>query len=157
MDITSLKHVTQMRYMWTSYIVMLQQSALKKTLNFYFFFLWKYTHPFWIFFSVMRTQQYNIMLLLMFRVKYDASCSLSLSPDYNIIIFSVSLCIYVCVLVLYLHISPGMINDAHDNVIRMIFFNEPKIEYYNNIIAARWYLYVQGIIERCMGNKALLI
>lgn len=44
--------------------------------------------------------------------------------------------------VLYLHISPGMINDAHDNVIQMIFFNEPKIEYYNNSCGTHNIIYV---------------
>jgi len=59
-----------------------------------------------------------------------------------ILLYSQSPYIYV----LYLHISPGMINDAHDNVIRMIFFNEPKIEYYNNSYGTYTYIYNMGII-----------
>lgn len=39
-----------------------------------------------------------------------------------------------------------MINDAHDNVIQMIFFNEPKIEYYNNSCGTyNIYIYYMGI------------
>jgi len=54
-------------------------------------------------------------------------------PFHRIILlylFSVSLYMNVCIVFTYIAI--GMINDAHDNVIQMIFFNEPKIEYYNN-------------------------
>jgi len=55
-----------------------------------------------------------------------------------------------------------MINDARDNVIRMTFFNEPKIEYHNNSRGIPiYYVYVcVGIIEWRTydgANKALLI
>lgn len=53
------------------------------------------------------------------------------SYPFHRIILLYSIRLSICIVFTY-YISLGMINDAHDNVIRTISFNEPKIEYYNN-------------------------
>jgi hypothetical protein len=95
MDITSSKHVTQMRYMWTSYIVMLQQSSLKKTLNFFM----KVYPPF---LNIFLRARNNIMLLLMFRVKWRVVFLIPFTGLYYYILY-LPIYIYIFVYCIYIY------------------------------------------------------